>query len=332
MKEKIGFGVIGCGHIGVRHIQVIQENKEAKLHGVFDILDKKEQYPHIPFASFEDILSNTEIDVVQICTPNGLHINQAERVLNAGKHVVVEKPMGLTAKNCLDLNALAAQKNRHVFCVMQNRFSPASLWLKQIVGSGALGKIHFIQVNCFWNRDHRYYTPNSWRGTPDLDGGVLYTQFSHFIDLIYWLFGEIDVRYADFFNLNHAYLDKFEDTGLVQFDLKKGGKGSFNFSTSVYNHNLESSVSILAEKGTIKVGGQYMNKLEYCDVEGMDVPVLPESAPPNDYGAYKGSAANHFYIIQNVIDVLKRNAPIATSGEEGAKVVRMIEDMYKFKK
>ena len=185
-----------------------------------------------------------------------------------------------------------------------------------------------VQLNCYWNRDARYYKPGSWKGTNDLDGGVLFTQFSHFIDIMYWLFGDIRNIAARTTNFNHEGVTEFDDTGIVSFDFFNGGMGSINYSTSVYKQNMESSITIIGSRGTVKVSGQYMDSVEHCVVEDYEMPELPPANPPNDYGDYKGSAANHHYVIQNVIDVLIGKSVITTNALEGMKVVEMIERIH----
>ncbi|MFN5886093.1 MAG: Gfo/Idh/MocA family protein, partial [Bacteroidota bacterium] len=218
--------------------------------------------------------------------------------------------------------------HKHVFAVMQNRYSPPSVWIKELVESGKLGKIYMMQLNCYWNRDDRYYKPGSWHGSKALDGGTLFTQFSHFIDIMYWLFGDIDNIKGKFNDFNHKNLTDFEDSGFVSFDFVNGGMGCINYSTSVWNQNLESSMTIIAENGSIKIGGQYMNEVEYCHIKDYTMPTLATTNPGNDYGAYKGSAQNHHYVIENVVDVLKGRAPITTNALEGLKVVDIIERIY----
>jgi predicted dehydrogenase len=211
---------------------------------------------------------------------------------------------------------------------MQNRYSPPSIWLKEIVDKKRLGDIYMVQINCYWNRDERYYTKGKWHGTRQLDGGTLFTQFSHFIDIMFWLFGDIKHIGGRLTSFNHKQTTEFEDSGFVHFDFINGGMGCINFSTSVWNQNLESSLTIIAEKGTVKVGGQYMNEVEYCSIRDYTMPELPPSNPPNDYGAYKGSAANHHFVFENVVNVLKGRSPITTNALEGLKVVEIIEKIY----
>ncbi|MDH8701833.1 UDP-N-acetyl-2-amino-2-deoxyglucuronate dehydrogenase [Dysgonomonadaceae bacterium PH5-43] len=334
VTDKIRFAVVGCGHIGKRHIEMINRNLDAELVAACDILPyeqlgldnsvERSMFTH----NFETVLQNC--DVLNICTPNGLHSDMAIRALNAGCNVVIEKPMALNTKDAENVLFAAEKNNCKVFCVMQNRYSPPSVWLKELVNSNRLGQIFNVQVNCFWNRDERYYTGKGWHGTADMDGGTLFTQFSHFIDLMYWLFGDIYDICSRFEDFNHNTLTAFEDSGFISFRFKNGGIGNFNFSTSIYDKNFESSVTIIAEKGTVKVGGQYMNEVEYCNVKDYIMPELPPTNPGNDYGAYKGSAQNHHFVIENVVDVLKnkKGIDITTNAHEGYKVVDIIERMY----
>ncbi len=331
--EKIKFAVIGCGHIGKRHAEMILGNKEAELVALCDSGEESalgiEKYNVGFYSSMEDLFAaNLEIDVVNICTPNGLHSSQAAAALDKGMHVVVEKPIGLSKAKCEKVIDKALTNNKQVFAVMQNRYSPPSVWIKELIENKVLGNIFMVQLNCYWNRDSRYYKAGGWKGTHDLDGGTLYTQFSHFIDIMYWLFGDIENIQGKFNDFTHKDSTDFEDSGFVSFDFIDGGMGSLNYSTAIVNQNLESSITIIGEKGSVKIGGQYMNEVEICNIDGYEMPELPEANPPNDYGPYKGSAANHHYIIENVIDTLKGRTKATTNALEGLKVVDIIERIY----
>lgn len=331
--RKIKFAVIGCGHIGKRHAEMVTRNEESELVALIDIKEKKslniEQYDIPFFQSLDDFLSSgIDVDVINIATPNGYHAQQAMQCLEARKHIVVEKPMALTKQDAEKVIFKALHVHKHVFAVMQNRYSPPSIWIKDLIESGALGKIFMVQLNCYWNRDDRYYKPESWHGKKDLDGGTLFTQFSHFIDIMYWLFGDITNISARLNDFNHQHLTDFEDSGFVNFDFVNGGMGTINYSTSVWNQNLESSMTIIAENGSVKIGGQYMNEVEYCHIKDYLMPELAPTNPGNDYGAYKGSAQNHHYVIENVIDTIKGRNTITTNALEGLKVVDIIERIY----
>jgi len=332
--KKIRFAVIGMGHIGKRHAEMIRRNEQAELVAICDILSPKElgisALSENFYNSLSELLANEkDIDVVNICVPNGLHAELALKALDSGKHVVIEKPMALSRLDAEQILIRSKERGCDVFCVMQNRYSPPSVWLKEIVESGILGKLFSVQLNCLWNRDERYYKSGNWHGTTEMDGGTLFTQFSHFVDIMYWLFGDITNIKGSFQDFNHQSLTDFEDSGNVLFDFVKGGSGSLNYSTAVWDKNLESSMTIIAENGSIKVAGQYMNEVKYCHIKDYTMPTLAPSNPPNDYGPYKGSAQNHHYVIQNVIDKLNGNASITTNAMDGLKVVDIIERIYK---
>lgn len=333
--KKIRFAVIGCGHIGKRHAEMVTRDSSAELVALCDILPKEklglENYKVPFFQSLDALLSSgLEIDVINICTPNGLHADMAIKSLESGHHVVLEKPMALSLSDAEKVVYTSLKYSKQVFCVMQNRYSPPSLWIKQMVDSGKLGKLYMVQLNCYWNRDERYYKQGGWHGNAELDGGTLFTQFSHFIDILYWLFGDICNIQARFSDFNHTSLTDFEDSGLVTFDFVNGGMGSMNYSTSVWDKNMESSMLILAENGSIKIGGQYMNEVEYCHIKDYTMPELAATNPGNDYGSYKGSAQNHNFVIRNVVNVLsgKSKETITTNVLEGMKVVDIIQRIY----
>jgi len=332
-STKIRFAVAGQGHIGKRHAEMILRNPHTELVAVCDIRTPEEcktSYEGIPFYSSLDELLEKEnnLGVLNICTPNGLHAEMALKALDKGLHVVIEKPMALSKTDAEKVVFKSLEKHRNVFCVMQNRYSPPSVWLKNVMNQNLLGKLFHVQINCYWNRDERYYTRQNWHGDAKLDGGTLFTQFSHFIDIMYWLFGDIKNISGQFRDFTHQTLTDFEDTGIVNFEFVNEGIGTLNYSTAIYHENLESSMTIIGEKGTIKVAGQYMNEVVYCNIKDYQMPELEASAPPNDYGLYKGSAQNHHLVIQNVIETLNGQTPISTNALEGLKIVDIIERIY----
>jgi len=338
--KRIHFAVIGCGHIGKRHADMITRENGAKLVALCDIKPKEElgieEHSTPFFNDYNELLkSDIPLDVINICTPNGLHAEIAISAIESGHHVVIEKPMALTVVDAEKVMFAGLKYRKQIFCVMQNRYSPPSVWIKEMITSKRLGKIYMVQLNCYWNRDKRYYKAGGWHGTKDLDGGTLFTQFSHFVDIMYWLFGDITDIQARFADFNHTDLTDFEDTGIVSFRFAEGGgMGTLSYSTSVWDKNLESSMLIIAENGSVKIGGQYMDKVEYCHIKDYDMPVLEPTNPGNDYGAYKGSAQNHHYVIRNVVNVLSSDNPsetITTNVLEGMKVVDIIERILKGK-
>lgn len=330
--------IVGFGRIGRRHATIIHHYPGTQLLAVSDTDPSTADHTLIkqgvPFYnSIEDLLREEQPDVVHICTPNGLHTTQAIYALQRNCNVVIEKPMGLTRESCEDVIHTALEYNRSVFVVKQNRYSPPSIWLKKMVDEGLLGRINLVQINCYWNRDHRYYQQSGkedgqWKGSKALDGGTLFTQFSHFVDVLFWIFGDIKEPKAHFMDLNHQTSTEFEDSGVINFQLARGGIGSFNFSTAVWDRNMESSITVLGSNGSIRVGGQYMDQVEYCHVKGYEFKGLEPTNPPNDYGPYQGSAANHHYVIENMVNVLQGQGRISANALEGLKVVEIIEKMY----
>ncbi len=332
-NKKIRFGIIGCGHIGKRHAEMIRRNSESELVAMCDIKNEADlglESLNVPFFKSADEMLNSdlEFDVICICSPNGLHAEHTLKALDKKMHIVIEKPMALTVAACEKIIFKSLQVSRQVFCVMQNRYSPPSVWIKEVVESQIIGNIFLVQLNCYWNRDERYYNGKNWKGTADLDGGTLFTQFSHFIDIMYWLFGDITDINAKFNDFTHNESTAFEDSGMVNFNFVNGGLGCINYSTAVWDNNLESSITIIGENGSVKIGGQYMNEVEYCHIKNYSMPQLPPVNPANDYGTYKGSAANHHYIIENVVDTLKGRTTATTNALEGLKVVDIIERIY----
>ena len=337
-NQLVKFAIIGFGRIGKRHAEMIYSNPNSELVAVVDINDNEIKaasslYKNINVANTIEALKNQdlEIDVLNVCTPNYLHAEHCIEGLQNDWHAVCEKPMDIDSKKCKQVIELEKIKNKQVFCVLQNRFSPPSLWLKSIVEDDKLGKIHFIQVNCFWNRGESYFTESDWKGNLQKDGGPLYTQFSHFIDLLYWLFGDLEILNANFSQRKFNEIIEFEDTGTFQFKTKNKTLGSFNYSIAVFKENLESSIMIIGEKGTVKVGGQYMNKVEFCNIENYTLPNIQTVNPPNNYGQYKGSAANHSFVIEGVINAIQKNENKLPNSSEGKAVVQLIENVYKFR-
>ena len=329
--EKLKFAIIGCGRIAQRHAEHI--NRLGVLVAVCDIAPAKaatlaQQYKANAYYSIKDLLAKEKsIDVVAVCTPNGLHATHSIQALNAGFNVLVEKPMAITVKGCEDMIAAAKANNKLLFPIKQNRFNPPVAAVKEAIDKGILGKIYSVQLSCFWNRDAAYYN-NSWKGTIDLDGGTLFTQFSHFIDLLYWMNGDVEKAFAITGNFAHQGVIQFEDTGVVALQFCNGSIGTINYTVNSHSKNMEGSLTIFAEKGTVKIGGQYLNELEYQSIEGFEITNLPKGNIANNYGTYVGSMSNHDKVYQNVIDVLQQGASMTTSTFDALKTVEIIHKIY----
>jgi len=331
MPHKVRFSIIGYGNIGRRHATQILQNPAAELVAVCDKdAAKRATVPEgvAFYTELDAMLQQADADVLCVCTPNYLHEPHTIAALNEGLHAVAEKPMALSVTECDNMIAAAQRNDRIIFAVKQNRYNPPVQEVKRLIGEGRLGKVYMIQVNCFWNRGDAYYAEGDWRGSRKKDGGCLFTQFSHFIDILYYLNGPVKEAKGLIHNYAHQHNTEVEDTGSFVMKAANGATVSFSFTTCSYEKNMEGSITIFAEKGTVKIGGQYLNTIEYQQIDGKALPEINISAKSNDYGLYQGSMSNHDKVIQNVVDVLRHGHPVMTSAEEGREVVRIIEMMY----
>jgi UDP-N-acetyl-2-amino-2-deoxyglucuronate dehydrogenase len=329
---KINFAIIGCGRIAERHAKHIAHF--GKLVAVCDSVESKaktlaKNYNVNYYTDISLLLSSEiAIDVVAICTPNGLHATHAIQVLQAGYHALVEKPMAIKVADCEAMIAAAKQANKYLFAVKQNRYNPPVIAVKQAIDSSKLGQIYSIQLSCFWNRNAEYYQ-NSWKGTTALDGGTLFTQFSHFVDLLYWMIGDVKQVQVITKNLAHMGVIDFEDTGVIALEFTNGAIGTINYTVNSYQKNMEGSLTIFAEKGTVKIGGQYLNELEYQNIKDFTIDNLPKGNTANHYGTYEGSMSNHDKVYENVVDVLQNGAAMYTTAFDAMKTVEIIDKIYK---
>ena len=330
--NKLKIIVVGYGRIGMRHVGHI--NNLALLGGIVEIDESRRKQAAIDhgkncpiFKSIDEVDQN--YDIAAICTPNGNHYDSAKKCLEKGISVLIEKPMTLDLMHGLNLLSIAEKKNLRVFAVKQNRFNPPVEYVKNLLLNNKLGNLLSFQINCFWNRNEDYYSTSTWKGTKKMDGGVLYTQFSHFIDLLIWLIGEMSVLSAVIKKRLVERNIEIEDTGLAILKSKSSELiGTLNYNINSYGKNMEGSITIFGSKGTIKIGGQYLNELEYFNVENEKSPSLAIGNAPNNYGTYLGSMSNHDKVYENLIDVLQNNGSISTSGIEALSSLSLIEEIY----
>ena len=328
--SKIRFAIIGCGRIANRHAEHI--TKFGQLVGACDIdAEKLKQFGAThgvsTYADADSMLQAIEADVISVCSPNGLHFAHTMAALEAGFHVLCEKPMAMTVDECGKMIDRSLKVNKRLFVVKQNRFNPPVAAVKEAIDAGKFGRILSVQLNCFWNRNPAYYE-HSWKGTKDLDGGTLYTQFSHFIDLLYWMVGDVKSASGFMGNYIHEGVVDFEDNGAAVLEFHSGAIGTVNYTINSYGKNMEGSLTIFGEHGSVKIGGQYLNELEYQNIRDFKIEGLPPGNPANNYGQYQGSMSNHGEVYQNVISVLSGNGEIATNGFEGMKTVEIIDKIY----
>ena len=332
MEEKVNFALIGCGRIAQRHAEHMA--RFGTLSAVCDVDLQKanflaEKYNARPYYDLEELIEKErDINVASICSPNGLHAKHSIQALRGGYHVLCEKPMAISVQDCGEMIKVAERTNRRLFAIKQNRFNPPVMAVKRLIDEGRLGRIFSIQLSCFWNRNEDYYL-NSWKGTKDLDGGTLYTQFSHFIDLLYWLIGDVMEVAAFTGNYAHENIIEFEDTGVIALKFHNGAIGTINYSVNSYEKNMEGSLTIFGENGSVKIGGQYLNELEYQNIKDYKIENLPEGNKPNNYGNYQGSMSNHDKVYENLINVLKNGDSISANAYEALKTVEIIEKIYR---
>lgn len=326
------FALIGCGRIAERHAENII--KHAKLTAVCDIVniradDVAKKYNAKAYYSLDDLLLNEKhLDAASICTPNGLHAIHSIQCLHEGINVLCEKPLCIKTSDGEAMIAAAEKANKKLFVVKSSRYNPSVIQLKKIMEEGRLGNIYSFQISCFWNRPAEYYY-NTWKGTLALDGGTLFTQFSHYIDVLYWLLGDVKNVQGIRKNKAHKGIIEFEDCGAVAMEMDNGVIGTLNYSVNTFLKNMEVSFTLIGEKGTIKIGGEYMNEINYQVIEGFDFIPDVQNNLPNDYGFYKGSMSNHNKVYENLLLALKDDAHSFTTALDGLKTVSIIEKIYK---
>lgn len=333
MKNRIHkFLLAGCGNIGQRHAMLA--SSMGQLLAVCDPDENKlrsftRKYACYGYTVFDEMLKqHPDAEVVVLCTPNGLHSTQAISALKAGFHVLCEKPMALNTADAKKMIAAAKKVGKYLMVVKQNRFNPLITELKKLIEKNKLGRIYSVQLNCFWNRPDSYYRKSIWRGTSKMDGGILYTQYSHFIDLFYLLFGKFKMVEGRLFNFAHPEIE-IEDTAIFTFFTVSGIPGTMHFSNNAHNKNFEGSITIIAEKLTIKIGGAYLNALEYQNPLLIKSSVISKDGSVNDYNNYHGSMNKHKEVYKELIDVLSGGKKKYISGEEAIHSVEMIEKMYR---
>ncbi|MDT0675952.1 Gfo/Idh/MocA family protein [Autumnicola musiva] len=331
--DRIKFAVVGCGHIGKRHINVVLEEENAKLTAICDIDPKQLQLVQNLedsvkcFQDFEKMLKEGDIDIVCICTPHGLHAEMSMMAAEYKKHILVEKPMALSSSEGMKMIECAEKNKVKLYVVKQNRYNTPIYLTNEALKKRRLGKVFMVQCNVMWNRNQDYYEQSSWRGKKSSEGGALFTQVSHFLDLLVWWFGEIEEARTLVETLNHEI--EIEDCGVSALKFKNGSLGSIFWTNCVYNSNFEGSITILGEKGTIKIGGQYLNEIEFWDVQSYPLPLdIDFEDKPNSYGSYQGSSSNHNKLVHDLALQIIQDRKGVVEGEEGLRSIEAIEKIY----
>lgn len=321
--------LVGCGRISRNHFDALRKVEGLTLTAVCDIVPERaraaaEQENVACFASYEDMLQRAEYDVVSVCTPSGLHSAQGALAARAGKHVITEKPMAITLGQADDLVKACDDAGVFLFVVKQNRLNPPIQLLRRAIDKGRFGRIFLANTTVRWQRPQEYYDAAPWRGTWEFDGGAIMNQASHYVDLIQWLVGPVESVMAK--TATQARRIEAEDSGVALLKFRSGALGVIEVNVLTYPRNLEGSITILGEKGSVKIGGTAVNRVEswmFADYDDDDK--LIESAstnPPNVYGF------GHEGYYRNVLSVLRGEAQPQTDGRAGRKSLELILGIY----
>jgi UDP-N-acetyl-2-amino-2-deoxyglucuronate dehydrogenase len=328
--RKVRFAVVGCGRISGNHFKSIREHHaDAELVAVCDIdpdaLKRASSDEKVPgFESMTQMLRNSDADVVALCTPSGLHPQQAVEIAGAGRHVMTEKPMATRLSDGRRMVQACDTEGVHLFVVKQNRLNATLQLLKSAIGKKRFGRIYMVNVNVFWTRPQEYYDSARWRGTWEFDGGAFMNQASHYIDLLDWLIGPIESVHAYTATLERNI--EVEDTGVANVKWRSGALGSVNVTMLTYPKNLEGSITILGEKGTVKLGGVAVNQVLHWEFDSADEDDNRIADASYETTSVYGFGHARYY--KNVIKVMRGSERAETDGREGLRSLETLIAMY----
>lgn len=338
MKKKLGVGIIGLGRIFPRHLEdSIKLIPQLSLAAVCDNnislaekIGKKEEIPY--YQNYKDLIKDDLVDIVAVCVPNGLHYEMGMSVAKANKHCVMEKPIAIQYKDARSLIRAFNKSRGKLFPVLQVRFNPAVQMLKKYVDKKVLGKILTATLTIRWTRPQKYFDESPWKGSLKMDGGTLLTQGIHYIDIMQYILGPAKSLYGKLGKV--AHIIETEDIAHAIIDFKSGTRANVEFTVCTYPHNLECSLTVLGEKGTVKIGGVAMNTCEIWEVQGIPKPEIDEGKTPNVYarGMYVGSCPNHIAIYQNLVNHLVFKKPSIITAEDALESLRIVEGIKKSSK
>ena len=328
--RPLRIAIVGCGRIAKNHFgSITQHGDHFELAAICDIdnavLDEHQQRLKVPgYQHLEDLLKKEKIDLIALCTPSGLHPDQAVLAAKHGVHVISEKPMATRWHDGVRMVRACEDAGVRLFVVKQNRRNTTLQLLKRAVTEKRFGKIHMVHLNVFWTRPQSYYDQAAWRGTWEFDGGAFMNQASHYVDLLDWLIGPVERVQAMMSTTRDI---EVEDTGVLNVKWRNGALGSMSVTMLTYPNNLEGSITILGEKGTVRVGGVAVNDIQ-----------LWQFAEPRDYDAqikdanYQTTSVygfGHPLYYKNVIDVMRGDAQPETDGREGLKSLELLIAAYR---
>ena len=328
-NRRIRIGVIGCGRISKSHFDAIEKYADdMELAAVCDtdpaILDEHKQRYDIPaYRDLEAMLEQEDLDIVALCTPSGIHPDQSILAARAGVHVMTEKPMATRWQDGVRMVKACDEENVRLFVVKQNRRNTTLQLLKQAIREHRFGRIHMVHLNVFWTRPQDYYDSAKWRGTWEFDGGAFMNQASHYVDLLDWLIGPVDRVQAMMSTTRDI---EVEDTGVLNVRWRNGALGSMSVTMLAYPENFEGSITILGEKGTVRIGGVAVNDIQVWNFdEPRDYDSEIQSANYETTSVY---GFGHSVYYKNVIEVLRGEAEPETDGREGLKSLEVLIAAY----
>lgn len=328
-NRKIRLAIAGCGRISSNHLNSVDVHKdEIELVGICDtdklVLDSMTgKYEVAGYLRFEDMLREIKPDIVALCTPSGIHPEQAIIAASHHVNVMTEKPMATRWQDGVRMVKACDENNVRLFVVKQNRRNTTLQLLKRAIDEKRFGKIHLVHINVFWSRPQSYYDQAYWRGTWEFDGGAFMNQASHYVDLLDWLIGPVEKVQA----LMSTTRDiEVEDTGVLNIKWRNGALGSMSVTMLTYPKNLEGSITILGEKGTVRIGGVAVNEIQLWEFdEQRDYDNDLSSANYQTTSIY---GFGHPLYYKNVIDVLRGRAEPETDGREGLKSLELLIAAY----
>jgi UDP-N-acetyl-2-amino-2-deoxyglucuronate dehydrogenase len=328
--RKIRFGLVGCGRIADKHIEAIEAHaSEAELVAVADVdataLERVAARTGARgFSSIEAMLAGAEVDCVVLATPSGLHAREAIAAAAAGRHVVTEKPMATRWHDGLAMVEACDRAGVRLFVVKQNRRNPTVQLLKRAIEKGRFGRIYLVQMSVLWTRPQSYYDSAAWRGTWEFDGGAFMNQASHYVDLMEWLIGPVESVHA--FTATLARRIEVEDTGVALIRWRSGALGTMSVTMLTYPKNYEGGITVVGERGTVRLGGVAVNQIEHWQFADSDPD--DELVAKADYQPTSVYGAGHPLYYENVIQTLQGKAQADTDGREGLRSLELLIGLY----
>ena len=329
-NRRIRFAVVGCGRISANHFEAIEGHTDsAELIGVVDndpgALQRAIARTGAPgFPSLETLLAAGDPDIVVLATPSGLHPTQAIQVAETGRHVMSEKPMATRLEDGRAMVRATDLAGVHLFIVKQNRNNPTLRLLKRAIEAGRFGRIYLVTVNVFWNRPQSYYDSSPWRGTWEFDGGAFMNQASHYVDMLDWLIGPVESVQA--YAATLARRIEVEDTGVLALRWRAGTLGSLNVTMLTYPRNLEGSVTVLGDRGSVRVGGVAVNRIDHWQFAEPDP--MDDEVERASYETSSVYGKGHLRFYDNVIQALRGQAVPETDGREGLHSLEILIATY----